>query len=590
MGFEDRIIYSQEQMAIALDNALDQLKTLRYDSRYRAMLGDLFVEKLSRWEGDIRRQKDAPFTLVVVGDFKRGKSTLINALLGEEVVTTDVTTETVTLNRISYGPHSSEAVLADGRSVRLSDEELHREALEKVLAQAGEGVKWLELKRPIDLLKQVTIIDTPGTGDSMRDFSGVVKESLLQADAVIYIYNVKYPLSQTEQLFLKSAVLPQRYTTLFLVGNYADTMENEENYARIRDLLQERTAVLLPDAELLTISALDELCRQLGEERPCEALSAVLENQFGRLRDLLYALVEDKKDTVALDRMQRLASAMTADLETELDAMESGLKMDRSMVAAALERLKAEKERSAENQAAMLDQLDQLLTSMQYEASRWMNEFLARIEEETRHLENQPTETLLKYYEFYCVDLLQEAVSTCVEHHQEQLYDWLDHISADISSGLVDSIGRRQGVSFRMNLDNRIWTKGDTVGLAVSLVSGTGLLAGMASLVADGISGLMREKEVKQQTPVILSQIAGKMTGLQLSVAETVQSIYSELSQSARRLVEEYFGEQLAEAERLIHQSAKAAMKEEAEKEKLQDAVDCARSLLRDVDAALKGQ
>ena len=257
MGFEDRIIYSQEQMAIALDNALDQLKTLRYDSRYRAMLGDLFVEKLSRWEGDIRRQKDAPFTLVVVGDFKRGKSTLINALLGEEVVTTDVTTETVTLNRISYGPHSSEAVLADGRSVRLSDEELHRETLEKVLAQAGEGVKWLELKRPIDLLKQVTIIDTPGTGDSMRDFSGVVKESLLQADAVIYIYNVKYPLSQTEQLFLKSAVLPQRYTTLFLVGNYADTMENEENYARIRDLLQERTAGLLPDAELLTISALD---------------------------------------------------------------------------------------------------------------------------------------------------------------------------------------------------------------------------------------------------------------------------------------------------------------------------------------------
>ena len=139
-----------------------------------------------------------------------------------------------------------------------------------------------------------------------------------------------------------------------------------------------------------------------------------------------------------------------------------------------------------------------------------------------------------------------------------------------------------------MNLDNRIWTKGDTVGLAVSLVSGTGLLAGLASLAADGISGLMREKEVKQRTPAILSQIAGKMTGLNLSVSETVQSIYSDLGQNARRLVEEYYGEQLAEAERLLNQSAKVAMKEKAEKEKLQNAVDYARNLLRDVDAVLK--
>ena len=98
----------------------------------------------------------------------------------------------------------------------------------------------------------------------------------------------------------------------------------------------------------------------------------------------------------------------------------------------------------------------------------------------------------------------------------------------------------------------------------------------------------MREKEVKQRTPAILSQIAGKMTGLNLSVSETVQSIYSDLGQNARRLVEEYYGEQLAEAERLLNQSAKVAMKEKAEKEKLQNAVDYARNLLRDVDAVLK--
>lgn len=587
MGLEDRIIYSKEQMAAALENTLDHLKAFRYDGQYRLLLGDAFVDKLSAWEDDIRQRKDDPFTLVVVGDFKRGKSTFINALLGEEVVTTDVTTETVTLNRISYGPHSSEAVLPGGRRIRLADEELRREELEKVIAQAGVPVEKLELKRPIELLKSVTIIDTPGTGDSMQDFSQMVKESLLQADAVVYIYNVKYPLSQTEQLFLKSAVLPQRYTTLFLVGNYADTMENEENYERIRAMLAERTGGLLPNAELLTISALDELCRQMGEERPCETLAPVLESQFAQLRSLLNTLVEEKRDTVVLDRMQRLTAAMIADLETELDAVEAGLRMDSAAAGAALEKLKTEKQGRAEKQATMMADLDSLLVVMKNEANRWMGEFLGRIEAESKTLDNQSTDTLLKYYEFYCVDLLQEAVNTCVEHHQEQLYDRLDEVSAGISAGLVDSISQRKPASFRMSLDNRIWTKGDTVGLTVSLVSGTGLLAGAASLVADGISGLMREKEKQQQPTNIISQIAGKLTGLSLSVSETVEAIYTELGQNARKLVEEYYAEQMAEAERLINQSAKVAMKKTEEKEQLQAVVDRARKLLREVGDVL---
>lgn len=581
MGLEERIIYSKEQMTAALENKLDQLKAFRYDGQYRLLLGDGFVDKLSAWEQDIRLRKDDPFTLVVVGDFKRGKSTFINALLGEEVVTTDVTTETVTLNRIRYGPHGSEAVLSGGRRVRLSDEELRREELVKVIAQAGEPIGQLELKRPIELLKSVTIVDTPGTGDAMEDFSRVVKESLLQADAVVYVYNVKYPLSQTEQLFLKSAVLSQRYTTLFLVGNYMDTVETRENYDRVRAMLAERTKPLLPGAEILTVSALDELCRLLGEERPCPELAPALEGQFGHFRQMLDALVEEKRDSVTLDRMQRLTAAMTADLETELDALEAGLEMDAAAVDAAMEKLRNEQRHSAERQEAILADLDRLIADMKSQAARWMGEFLERIEEESRRLGNQSPDTLLKYYEFYCVDLLQEAMSACVEYHQEQLYDRLDDISAGISAGLVDSLGSRKSGRFRISLDNRIWTKGDTVGLAVSLISGTGLLAGIASLAADGLSGLLRDKETRNKTPEILDQIAGKLTGLNLSVSETLEGIYTELGQNVHKLVAEHYAEQLAEAERLVGQTAKTAMKQAEEKEKLREVVDRARALLR---------
>ena len=98
-----KIEYSNMELKQNLEHALDELHIFRYDNAYRTTLGNAFLDKLTEWEQNIRKYKDSPFTIVVAGDFKRGKSTLINALLGEEVVTTDVTTETVTLNRISSG-------------------------------------------------------------------------------------------------------------------------------------------------------------------------------------------------------------------------------------------------------------------------------------------------------------------------------------------------------------------------------------------------------------------------------------------------------------------------------------------------------
>ena len=263
MGLQERITYDAGAIVQMLESRLDQLKVFQFDGRYRSLLGDAFVRRLADWEKNIRSRKDDPFTLVVCGEFKRGKSSLINALLGEDVVPTNVTTETVTLNRISYGVHSNEAVLSGGRCMRLSDEELRRDSLEALQRQIGEPIRQIQLKRPIPLLKQVTIVDTPGLGDSLNDFSQQVEAALQQADAVVYVFSVSYPLSQGEQLFLKTAILPQKYTDLFLVGNYADMMRNEDELKRIRQMLTERVQGLLPGQRFWLLSALDEQCLQM---------------------------------------------------------------------------------------------------------------------------------------------------------------------------------------------------------------------------------------------------------------------------------------------------------------------------------------
>ena len=82
---QNRITWDPDEMIRLLENQLDRLKVFRFDSRYRSLLGEGFTELLARWEKDILSRRDDPFTLVICGEFKRGKSSLINALLGEDV-------------------------------------------------------------------------------------------------------------------------------------------------------------------------------------------------------------------------------------------------------------------------------------------------------------------------------------------------------------------------------------------------------------------------------------------------------------------------------------------------------------------------
>lgn len=587
MEFSDRIIYSQEQMMLDLQNNLDKLNVFRYDAGYKQILGESFVEKLNGWIRNIQNQKDNPFTLVVTGDFKRGKSTFINALLGEEVCPTDVTTETVTLNKISYGAHSNEAVLSGSRRIRLSDSELKRENLETLIRQAGEPISRIEIKRDNPLLKKITIIDTPGIGDSMKDFSSAVKDCLIQADAVIYIYNAQYPLSMTEQLFLKSAVLPQKYTSLFLVGNFADTLGNEQNLQRMRELLSNRLSGLIPNAQILLLSALDEMCRITGEDRPERRLAAVLQDQFDTFRSMLNRAIEEKADAVVLDRMQRLTSAMVTELSAELSALETGLSMDANEAVAALNRLTAQKDDCVKMQQSVLAQIDEQTERMQSEANGWLREFLSAIERESMNLQNYPYEVILKHYECYCIDLLQKAMNTCVEYHQEQMYETMEGISSSLSEKFALGLEDTYHYGFRISLDNRIWTKGDTVGFAVSYAANIIPLLNLGGIVVDAVTGIMRDKEAKKSTPDIMKKIVDQLPGLNASVADTVESLYSDLREKAKKLVLDHFTEKMTQAEHLVNQSAAVARKEEEEKQQIRNVVEQARAVLQNVAQGL---
>ena len=584
MEMQNRITWDPDEMIRLLENQLDRLKVFRFDSRYRSLLGEGFTELLARWEKDILSRRDDPFTLVICGEFKRGKSSLINALLGEDVTPVNVTAETVTLNRISYGPHSNEAVLSGGKHLRLSDEEMQRDHLENLMRQSGFSFRQIELQRPNEFLKKAVVVDTPGLGDSMQDFTEMVEEALAQADAVVYVFSVNYPLSQTEQLFLKTMIVPQRYTDLLLVGNYLDTLNSEEDYGRIKKLLASRIQNLLPGQEPWLLSALDERCRQLGEERPNSEMAGALAEHFDRFRAELNRLAEEKKETILPDRMQRLARGMIAELSENLTAMEEGLQMSSQDVKAAMDRVEEQKETQIQNQEEAGRRIDRLIETMKGESREWMGELLDAMQQEVGSLGDIPAAELSKYYTFYCIDTIQEAMNRCIEQHTLYLYDLLEEISADLSAKLSRT-AVNSSYGFRFTLDNRTWTKGDNVSYVVSKVSSLALL----SLVADGVAGAMRQKEMANKTPDILRSIGRQYISLRASVDQAVESVYGKLGENAKKQLAEYYGEKIRAAQEQVEQSAMVARQDEERKEEIRCAVSEIREILNQIQTELEG-
>jgi len=123
------------------------------------------------------RQLDELFLLVVVGEFNAGKSAFINALVGDRMLPEGVTPTTADLQLLTYGEVSGHTVNAEGLHV---------------------------VAAPVELLRDVHIVDTPGTNAIHREHERLTTEFLPRADLVLFITSADRPFTESERQFLET--------------------------------------------------------------------------------------------------------------------------------------------------------------------------------------------------------------------------------------------------------------------------------------------------------------------------------------------------------------------------------------------------
>lgn len=191
------------------------------------------------------RVEERRFTVAVVGDFRRGKSTFINALLGRPILPSDVAPTTATVNRITYGTKPRvELHFHDGRpSEQIPVEELaeHVTKLSEAAEQRASAIREAVVTWPVRFCRNdVDILDTPGLGDEAT-MTAVTLRQLPGADAAILVIMADSPFSETEGDFL-DRLYAEGVTELLFVVSAMDRVRRPADRERLLDGIRERVA------------------------------------------------------------------------------------------------------------------------------------------------------------------------------------------------------------------------------------------------------------------------------------------------------------------------------------------------------------
>jgi len=172
-------------------------------------------------------QLDELFLIVIAGEFNAGKSALVNALLGQKVLPEGATPTTSRVTLVKWGANSGEQVLDENFAV---------------------------YTYPLSLLKELNIVDTPGTNAIIRRHERLTDEYVPRSDLVLFVTSADHPLTDSERQFLERILTWGK--KIVVVMNKLDIIEDDSALQEVHDFILKHATTILGDRpQLFPVSA-----------------------------------------------------------------------------------------------------------------------------------------------------------------------------------------------------------------------------------------------------------------------------------------------------------------------------------------------
>lgn len=331
---------------------------------------------------DLLEGLDELFTIVIVGEFNSGKSSLINALFGIELR--------------KEGPVPVDDLIS---LLRWGETPRTRELSELIIEQSY----------PVELLRTVRIVDTPGTNSIVRRHQEITEDFIPRADLVLFVTSIDRPLSESERSFLEF-IRDWRKKVVFVL-NKIDTKSDGE-IDEVVDYLRDNIRALFNlDATIFPVSSKLALGSKTGEVSPRDWTRS----RFEALEDYVV-------DTLAEGERVRLK--LLAPIDTVLAILDRQVSMieSRSVI--------------LDSDIRKIEGIRKQLDSASEDLKSNFARFTTRIDNLILELERRGVDFLDRYVRINHIMLLRDPSRFREEFQRQVFHDWEGSIDRTIQESV----------------------------------------------------------------------------------------------------------------------------------------------------------
>lgn len=252
-----------------------------------ARMGHIDTEKKIR---DMAKQMAEPFYIIIAGEYNSGKSTFVNALLGKKILRVGPTPTTHNVVLLTHGDS-------------FGQEQLH-EHLSRVTY-------------PLDALKEITLVDTPGTNSIFVEHEGIIENFIHRAELVIFITSSDRPLTESERRFIQ--LLKGKWGRKVLIVLNKIDLKSEEELNEIIPFIEKNCYKLLGfDPKVIAISSLTAATAKASQDQELLRKSNVEEIEDFIFEKMDFDVKMELKSLSPLRFLTNVFIDLKKDLETKI--------------------------------------------------------------------------------------------------------------------------------------------------------------------------------------------------------------------------------------------------------------------------------
>lgn len=434
-------------------------------------------------------------TLVVLGEFNHGKSTVVNALLGDDVLPVGITPTTAVITHLVYGDEPTVTIKPPHDE---DSYEINYEKMETAVRESGEEghePEYVEIAYPNDVLaNSLVLVDTPGVNDISRQKVEITYGYVPRADVILYVLDATQVLKKSEVTFIRDRLLKANRDRIIFVLNKVDAL-SPEDVAEVEQYARERLEALIGPVELFAFSG--RLALQAQKQ------NTPLPQPFVDFQTYLMGFLNEQRAYIILDSALAGGLRVSGLLRQNLAIKRQGYRMEKEELDRRIEAVRAKLKESRRLIAENVQLIDERVAGIAATAKHNLRIFT---EQFTEQLPVQIERAEARDVKLFLPGFIQDTFKSWLEKEGqgiarslEELAEEIIEITNESIKEAVESYREEFGLSDELNFevdtiayDVGVFALG-AFGISIFLFTNA-LVGGLLTLAAPILAFVVREK------------------------------------------------------------------------------------------------